>query len=868
MSSTTCQISNKSLPRKSVLAIVLLCNVVFFFITIGVTTKQVMGQGQLTALYQGDVAGHIPDLDRPPSHEEVYYGPADGEQTYVNPPAFNWIPAEGVDTYIMQYSRSRSFDPAHTTTVRNIDMTVHIPMEMLEPGTWYWRYGYTDDGYDRYSRARRFEIPEKATAFPYISVDEVISRVPRERPRVYFTPELVDQIRSDTTGKYDHLTRPVIEEAEQALAMDEELFKEPLPWEEYADSTFPDEGFWSVYRVKRSELRPFAWRMQTVAQAYLYTGDMRFAEEARRRLMHFATWDVDGPSSALWPTAMGMDLAQLMPHVFDWIYDILSDQERRKLIDVIGARMEQINKEVHRARPMEARPFRSHPGRMVGFAIEGAIVLAHEDARARDWLDYTLRLMWSTYPAWGGAPGGWQEGPNYWASYMGRIVPLVIELDRLGVPLKDKPFFRNTGWYGLYAAYPGRPSQAFGDSQHRPVSEQHGRVSYGLSSLYGNPWFRWHAEQTGSGDPSGPAAFSLYDPDLESRSPADLPQSRLFEDVGYVAMHSNMADPENNVMLFFQSNPYGAVSHNHASQNAFVIEAWQEPLTITSGYREAHGTAHHRQWIRQTKAHNSILVDNEGQPARDRTARGTIIEFEEHGDYVYATGDATEAYSGRLKRFHRHVLFLRPDVFVIIDDLETDGRASTFQWLLHAKNEIQVDDENRVMVSRHGKARLIVRLLTPGNLEISQTSGFDPPLQKELINDPEIGRDQYHLTATTLDPASSKRIVSVMQVEREEQFQKAQNPSSRERETTASVNGVLPNTESQGVIRTLDNRGIGNGVLLEQALNGSEQLDAEGGIALRVGDDLILWKETGEERVRAAVMDSEKTIKVIRGYFR
>ena len=52
---------------------------------------------------------------------------------------------------------------------------------------------------------------------------------------------------------------------------------------------------------------------------------------------------------------------------------------------------------------------------------------AHEDARARDWLDYTLRLMWSTYPVWGGAPGGWHEGPNYWASYMGRMVPIVIE---------------------------------------------------------------------------------------------------------------------------------------------------------------------------------------------------------------------------------------------------------------------------------------------------------------------------------------------------------------------------------------------------------------------------------------------------------
>jgi hypothetical protein len=56
-------------------------------------------------------------LDRLPSEWEVDYSPANNGVVDVNPPAFVWLPAEGVENYIIQYSTSSTFNSSSTVTV-------------------------------------------------------------------------------------------------------------------------------------------------------------------------------------------------------------------------------------------------------------------------------------------------------------------------------------------------------------------------------------------------------------------------------------------------------------------------------------------------------------------------------------------------------------------------------------------------------------------------------------------------------------------------------------------------------------------------------------------------------------------------------
>lgn len=760
----------------------------------------------LPAIFLPALLAAVPVLDRPPVDGETDYAPADHAVTSVNPPPFVWLPLEGVERYVLQLSRSPDFTVAETVTVRDLDLTVHVPGAVMEPGPWYWRYGYTRNGADHFGKARPFRIAGDAVALPFPQVSALLARIPGARPRLHFTPEVLAEIRANPRGRHRRTVRDAVRAAEAAIARNEPLFEEPRSWDDFPDLR-------SQYREIFIAMRPYTEGMHQCALAYVLTGERRFAEEARRRLMHFMTWDVDGTSSVIWPSELGMDIAERAPRTFDWIYDILTEEERRLCIDVLGRRMAQIHA-LHRELPFESRPYSSHPGRMIGFIIEGSLALAHEVPEAADWLAYTLRLLWSVYPAWGGEEGGWHEGIGYWNGYMGRITNVLIELDRLGIPIKEKPFFRNTGWFGFYVAYPGRQQLGFGDGYERRVTGGFGNNLYRFSTLYQNPYFRWSANRIGGGA-SGPVAATILDDTLQEKSPADLPHSRYFPDVGWVAMHSDLANPDDNVMVLFKSAVRGSISHDHANQNAFTIDAFGEPLAISSGFYQLYGTGHHSEWIWQTKAHNAVLVNGEGQTPRSRAARGRITAYQEHGDWAYTAGDATAAYSGRLGRFVRHVIFLRPATILMIDDLEGPGAPATFQWLLHARSELQLDEPAATATVHQGGARMRVRFLQPADLAFSQTSGWDPPLPH-----PDRAPPQFHFTASTRTAQAATRFVTVLQPQR--------------------ATDAVPPPEPR-------------------------MIQAEGGLAIAIGSDLVLWRAPEATEVRAAGQSSRKPASVLRG---
>jgi len=692
------------------------------------------------------------ELDRPPGDGEVDYSPADGAATSTNPPAFVWLPVEGVERWLVQFAPGGDFGGPEAVTVENLDMTVFTPHETLPPGEWAWRYGFTTEDGPALSRARRFTIPEEAVEFPVPRIDEVMARIPDVHPRAYFQRDRLDEVRRRAVEEpgYAEMAAPVIAAAEEALG--EELLPEP--------DYLPESGIERsrAYNLSFRTMRPFTLAMENCATAYILTGDERFGQEARRRLTHYMTWDPDGPTSVSNNDEAAMDIAMRCPRTYDQIWDLLSDEERTICQRVLGRRVAQLNA-LHRSMPFDSRPFSSHAGRMVGFVIEDSIILAHEVPEAREWLDYTLRLLWSVYPAWGTPDGGWAEGPSYWHAYIDMMQPTILLLDNIGVPFKDKPFCRNNGWYPLYALPIGAKMRPFGDGHEGVLRPTDGESLYRWSTLYRNPYWRWYAEQLDVGPGSAPGQFAYLDPTLEARPPADLPQARVFSDIGLAAMHSELADPARDVYLLLRSSPYGAVSHSHASQNAIAIGAFGEAQAISSGYYHLYGSPHHADWTRETRAHNSILVDDEGQVKRSALSRGRILAFDDQDGYCYTVGDATEAYGGRLDLFLRRVLFLRPDTFVICDELDSAGE-STFQWLLHARNEMALDDDAQTALISAGDARLLARIVAPDGLAMSQVAGFPVAPERRAA-------DHFHFTAQTTQPAERAVFLSVLSAYRD-----------------------------------------------------------------------------------------------------
>jgi hypothetical protein len=174
--------------------------------------------------------------------------------------------------------------------------------------------------------------------------------------------------------------------------------------------------------------------------------------------------------------------------------------------------------------------------------------------------------------------------------------------------------------------------------------------------------------------------------------------------------------------------------HAHPDINAFSIFARGEWLAVDPGYSE----------IKDTRDHNTVIVNGAGQAGeggawldywafQQRLPAPSIRRVESHAAYDSVIGDAGDIYvdEARLVRFRRQVLFLKPDVFVVADDLAARG-PSRFEWLLHAPaGSLSGPVDGAFEIARPG-VRLSVHPLRPKDAatrvisRVTRSQGFDP----------------------------------------------------------------------------------------------------------------------------------------------
>jgi hypothetical protein len=497
--------------------------------------------------------------------------------------------------------------------------------------------------------------------------------------------------------------------------------------------------------------------MEHAALAYLLTGDAAAGAEAKRRILHFFSWDPHGPTNVFHNDEPAMWVMMRGSRAYDWTYDLFTAEERQKVETCMLERGRDFYKKL-RSMPFDNNPFESHAGRIIGFLGEAAISLAPEHEEARMWLDYITKIYWGVYPAWGKQDGGWNEGPHYWEAYMSFGLHYVVALrEATGIDLSQRPFFRNTPYYRLYLTLPFSRMAPFGDgTQFRPNPA--GPLMYWFSTLSQDPRIRWYADYLGKDGGSSILGVVLKDDALQSLPPFDLPLARHFEGVGMATLHTDLTDAENDVFLAMRSTPYGAVSHGHNDQNCFALEAYGEPLAVATGHYNRYGSPHHDGWTRQTKAKCGITIDGGKGQDRGWNARGRITDYL-HGDgFDWVRGDATEAYGGRLGKAVREVVHVRPGLFVVRDEL-MDDEPHVYEYWLHALDEMKIEAETGTVRIERPKASLTVRFLSPEKPTLTQTDAFDPPpvwpAGREFVNN-------WHLTAATPEPTESTEFLTVL----------------------------------------------------------------------------------------------------------
>lgn len=701
--------------------------------------------------------------NREPARDEVGYRPADGSTNALNPPSFIWLHEKEAKAYTVQWARDRElrFGAAQADTPWN----TYTHDAVLSPGTYYWRYRFTDGkgGTSDWSAVRSVTIPQGAVAFPMPGRAEQRQRVPEGHPRLFLRPEdlpkLRELCRGAQAGEFKRL----------AAAADKYIAAGPTPEPEKMGSARDkkDKEAVSNWWPNRERAEKASAEAMTIAFVYMITGEAKYKEAARKWVLHLAAWDPDGPTNFGLNCEAGKVMLYRPWRAYDWAWDAFSPAERATIGKVVARRAADAWKsgEISGGTGHLTKPYSSHGNRVWHKLAEAAIAFLGEVPEAEMWLDYAVNKFYSAYPVWSDDDGGWHEGLSYWAGYMGKVTSwLQVSRAALGIDGYKKPFFSHVGDYALYVAPPGSPNQGFGDLSYRPPSSGVGVMmdwfirGKGARPDGGNAaYWRWWVETWKMARPEGIegilAAARLPEPPA-AKAPGDLPQSKVFRGIGVASLHDTLKDARQDVHFLMKSSPFGSQSHGHNPQNTYQLTAYGEELLMTCVYRDLHGSDFHYKWAHSTRAHNAVLVDGEGQVPHSAGVGGRISEFVAGDGFDYAVGDAVEAYGGRLERFLRRVTFVKPDLIVICDDLAAK-KPATFQFMLHGLKEFAVDEKGATVSLERTKAGVGVAYLSPVPMKFRQWDGYDPPPDKEFPN-------QWHVEAGTTKPLAELEMLTVI----------------------------------------------------------------------------------------------------------
>ena len=713
--------------------------------------------------------------------------PAGGQPVPVNPPALLWPAAVlGDGRYSVRLSRDPVFASSGTLQAEGLRWAMFNPHQKLEPGRWFWQYAIQKPGQppqwsDRYA----FVVDATNRVFLTPAADSMLASFPNSHPRILAKSEELADLRQRAAAQPDCQT--LIEKARR-------LVKAKLPGLEKAKATgkgttaFQDKNF--AKWASKGFAADFAQDITVLAPAYLLTGDEAIGLAALQRALFVAALDPDGDTSPRVSDFADGSCMRAMALAYDSCFALLDSKEQdllRKAMEARASRFfrQHINK-------LEGRIFNAHVWQHVLMeAAEIAFATLGELPEARTWTAYVYELWLNRFPTLGGDDGGWTEGLGYLAVNFETMLLMPQRLNQLtGADFYDVPWYRNVPSFHIYG-WPNRSvSAGFGDGDHATKSISAARAYFveTLGRRFGNPQAVKYAEtvMARKSDSLPPllAWHRLREPAGKMPLPAlpsELPLSRAFRDVGFVAMHTDLADSQSNAFIAFNSCPFGASGHMHPCQNAFNLMLGGERLFANSGYYIAYGDAHFEGWYHNTRGHNTVLIDGQGQPSGSE-AWGWVARHADSRSMAYCLGDASRAYGKTgLTRFRRHLVLLRPATLVIYDELEADHDAQ-WSWLLHSPAPIKSDPGGVRLHATVPTGKGQVDVYGSLGLQVKIDDRFDPPADnwrgKKSGGKPQPYPNQWHATIEPVQKTARMRYLALIQLRLEGQQEGFTDPKA------------------------------------------------------------------------------------------
>lgn len=493
------------------------------------------------------------------------------------------------------------------------------------------------------------------------------------------------------------------------------------------------------------------------------------------------------------------DLAYLFACTYETCHDRFTPDERQQ--------MEQLMLRIiahykpHFIGTMENHIFNNHLWQFTfRRLLQAAMVLYDKYPEAREFFEYGYELWTARAPATGfNRDGNWINGTCYFSANAVTLYYIPSLFSYLtGMDFFRHPWYRAVGSSMVYGWPPLSQSVSFGDGHEqmndKPLIVRSAFAEF-LAREIGDPYAAWYTSIDKRYEMDDEMRlYRMVRPESQKPQtgiPADEPKARWFRDSGEMIANSSMKDYRNNLCLSFHSSPFGSGSHTHSDQNAFNLHFRGVPVYGSSGYYMNFADAHNLLSYRNTRAHNTLLVDGIGQPFSTK-AYGNIVRMLGGEHISYALGDASNAYCGvseypmwiknfanqhleqsaengfgetPLTLYRRHIFLLHPDKVLIYDEMEAK-KPVRWDWLLHSPVPFSINEQTKQLITRNEEKQFeaVAQLFASQDCVLTQTDRFvAPPDEKKAVRGEALA-NQWHLTAG-FAPTKRNRILTIIQVQ-------------------------------------------------------------------------------------------------------
>ncbi len=482
-------------------------------------------------------------------------------------------------------------------------------------------------------------------------------------------------------------------------------------------------------------------RTATLAFAYRWTGEQRYADRAAEEMLAAAAFPDWNPSHFLDVGEMTTALA----FGYDWLHDVLPEPQRRAIREAIVEKGLRVGRRgIDQGAGWSKTDTNWAQVCLGGLAIGALAVWEHEPELAAGLVDDAVGTLPRTSMAAYGPDGAYPEGTGYW-SYGTSYNLLLIEALRsaLGTDrrLSEVDGFARSA--AFIAAMTGPSGQTFDymDSGSRvpatPLAWFAARAGDDRFAPVLGPAMQEHLDRRPARSRFAVPLLTWYRPRLEARD-EPLPRSWMARGKTPVVSHRSAWDDSEATWIAAKGGQ-AAMSHGHVDVGTFVFEAAGVRWAVEAGREGYHGIESLGMNLWATapegdrwrifrlghRGHSIPLIDGR-RP--DVHGKGEIIKFDGEGDAPTAVIDLSPAYRGQVERITREVGLRdgRQDG-IVRDRLSGVAADGEYTWNMLTRAECEsVSDDGQTLVLEQDGRRLTLEAEAPSDARFEVVDVSEP----------------------------------------------------------------------------------------------------------------------------------------------